>query len=607
MSVCGDEPQVGRSHATRSLASTARAVAWSTGLAAALAFAGCKGEPPQKPAQPEPPAETAAPAPAEDVAPATTAPVDVGTPAPAPEDAAAAPADDNATTAPAEEHAWWRGAVFYEIFVRSFNDSDGDGIGDLQGLIDKLDYLNDGDPNGGDDLGVDAIWLMPINASPSYHGYDVTDYQAVNPDYGTLETYDKLIEEAHKRGIRVITDFVLNHSSSQHPWFLDAKSGPDAAKRAWYSWRDTPPEGWKRPWDGASVWYKSGDSYYYALFWSEMPDLNLGNPEVEKAMTDAARFWLKRGQDGFRVDAVRHLFESPEGKLADYEANHPFLGRFRKVLDAEYPKAMMVAEAWSGAEDQVAYYGDGDEFHLGFSFETADKLKAAVKDGVRSELNQLLDKVPTVFAKDPGFEAPFLTNHDMPRIMRQLDGDAAGMRLAAALLMAWEGTPFVYYGEEIGMQGGAGGGDENKRTIMRWNQEGPGFGFTTGTPWYAVPDEAPKTAVAAQNDDEGSLLKLYRRLIALRHGSPALKWGALRRVEVDGSKGAVAFLREAPAQRVLVVVNLDREPSEAFDAPVTGTPKVLFSEGLTGPLATRAGALTIPPLGARGFAFIELK
>lgn len=573
-------------------------------ILALLGTTSCKGEGDEPPAPAPPPVATSAPAP-EDVATAPepdTATATVADTASAPEPAA----DTTAADAPPAP-AWWRGAVFYEIFVRSFADSDGDGKGDLQGLIDKLDYLNDGDPSGGDDLGVDALWLMPISPSPSYHGYDVTDYEGINPDYGTLETYDKLIAAAHQRGIRVITDFVLNHSSSQHPWFLDAKTGPDAAKRAFYSWVETPPEGWKRPWDGAPVWHQLGDWYYYAIFWSEMPDLNLGNSEVEDAMLHATRFWLDRGQDGFRVDAVRHLFEGPDGKVADFEGNHPFLKRFRKVLDAEYPKAVIVAEAWSGAEDQVLYYGDGDEFQLGFSFNTADKIRSAVKDGVRSDLNQMLDKAATVFARDPGFEAPFLTNHDMPRVMRQLGGDAGGMRLAAALLMAWEGTPFMYYGEEIGMQGGEGGADENKRTPMRWTRETPGVGFTTGTPWFEAPDETGVVDVASQLEDEGSLLRLYRRLIALRHAHPALRWGSQRRLEVLGGKGIVAFVRETPAERILVVVNLDREPSEAFDAPVTGVPRLLFSEGVTGPFATRSGAITVPPLGPRGFAFVLLR
>ena len=582
-----------RSHSL--LARLARAPL-GVGVTALLGLAACKGEPPQKPAQPPAPPAPAAPAPAPEP-PAALAPDTVVAAEP---DVAAAP------PAPAAPSGWWRGAVFYEVFVRSFADSNGDGIGDLPGLIDKLDYRNDGHPEGGDDLGVDGIWLMPINASPSYHGYDVTDYKAVNPDYGDLATFDKLVAEAHKRGLRVITDFVINHSSSQHPWFVSSQAGPSADKRDWYSWRDTPPEGWKRPWDASPVWHEANGSHYYALFWSGMPDLNLANPAVEAEMHDVARFWLARGMDGFRVDAVRHLFETEDGVLADAEANHPFLRRLRATLDKEFPEALVVAEAWSGAEDQVRYYGQGDEFHMGFSFETADKLKSAVKDGVRSELNQLLDKVTKVFP-DRFFEAPFLTNHDMPRVMRQLGGDAQGMRLAAALLLAWQGAPFLYYGEEIGMVGGEGGEDEKKRTPMRWTGEGPGVGFTSGTPWFAVPDEAPGVDVATQAADPKSLLSLYRRLIAARRAHPALRTGSTERLELDAGPGVVAFVRASESERVLVVVNLAREAAPAFEIKdLAGSLGVILAEGLEGEIVKGEATVRVPAMGPRAFAYFSL-
>lgn len=558
------------------------ALALVAGLVLGAGLLGCRGEVETKPVQP-------------------TAPT-VATPEPEPEPEPDVTEVEPDVEEPAEETAWWRGAVFYEIFVRSFHDSDGDGVGDLEGLIAKLDYLNDGDPDGGDDLGVDALWLMPINPSPSYHGYDVTDYRDVNPDYGDLETLDRLLAEAKSRGIRVIKDLVINHSSNQHPWFLSAKQGPDADKRDWYTFVDTPPEGWTQPWGPGPVWHQAGDAWYYGIFWSGMPDLNYRNPAVEAEMHDIARFWLARDVAGFRVDAVKHLFETEDGKLADADENHPFLKRFRAAIDKDFPNAVLVAEAWSDADSQARYYGDGDQFHLGFSFDTSAKIRTAVKDGVRSDLNQMLDKAARVFP-DPGYEAPFLTNHDMPRVFRDLGEDPARMRLAAALLFAWQGTPFLYYGEELGMVGGEGGADENKRTPMRWNSE-PDVGFTTGTPWFAVPDEAPGTDVASQLADPQSLLRLYQRLIALRRTHPALRTGEQARVDVSGGPGVAALSRALGDQRVVLVVNLAAEPSEPFDLPLTGEPRVLYAEGLTAPPTVVDGFASFTALGPRAFAFL---
>ncbi len=267
------------------------------------------------------------------------------------------------------QQGWWRDHVFYEVFVRSFADSNGDGVGDLRGLTAHLDYLNDGKP-GGDDLGVDGIWLMPIHPSPSYHGYDVVDYRAVNPQYGTLEDLDVLLREAHRRGIRVILDLLLNHSSSEHPWFVSAREGPGARYRDYYIWRQEALP-WTRPWDGAPVWHPMNGWFYYGLFWSGMPDLNLGNPEVESAMLGVMQIWLRRGVDGFRVDAARHLFESADGKLVDQPESHALVKRLREKLQPEFPHVLLVAEAWTDAYTVSDYYGKGDEFQLAFGYDTA--------------------------------------------------------------------------------------------------------------------------------------------------------------------------------------------------------------------------------------------
>ncbi len=568
------------------------------GFVLALSLLACRGESPaadaggrpQGPPQHEPPPPPA-PAPAPPPAPEPTPEPE---PAPTP-----SPASDPTA------NAWWRDAVFYEIFVRSFQDSDGDGIGDLQGIIDRLDHLNDGNPDGGDDLGVDAIWLMPIHPSPSYHGYDVIDYRDVAAEYGGLAALDALVAEGKKRGVRIIIDFLLNHASERHPWFRSSRD-PKSPHRDYFVWRDDHPSGWARPWDGAPLWHELGENqYYYALFWSGMPDWNLEHPDVEREMYDVMRFWLKRGIAGFRVDAIRYLVETDEAVVADTPETHAFIQRMRKTIGDEFPDALLVGEAWSGVDDQAGYFGDGQGLHLAFSFDMAARIQEAVRDGVRSSLNQILDRSREVIA-DRGFEAPFLTNHDMPRIARGLGWDKARLRLAAALLFSSPGTPFIYYGEEIAMGGGEGREDEYKRTPMLWT-DGVHHGFTKGTPWWPIPDEEDGTDVAAQKADQGSLLNLYRKLIALRKSSVALRRGDQRRLEVKGGRGVVAFVREHPDERVLVVVNLDKKPSEPFDAPVSGKPSVLFAEGLDEPPSQREDAIAIPALGPRAFAFIRLE
>jgi glycosidase len=249
--------------------------------------------------------------------------------------------------------------------VRSFADSDGDGIGDLRGLTARLDYLNDGDPNTSSDLGVQAVWLMPIFPSPSYHGYDVSDYRGINPQYGTLADFDAFVTAAHARGIAVLLDFVINHSSSNHPWFVDSASGPSSGKRDWYSWSATDP-GWNKPFDASSSWYERSGGWYYGAFCGCMPDLNLANAAVETEITDAMKFWLARGVDGFRLDAVRYLYEAGRGLQSDQPANHAFLKRLRASLAAAATDMVLVAEAWASVDVQATYRGAGDEVQLAF-------------------------------------------------------------------------------------------------------------------------------------------------------------------------------------------------------------------------------------------------
>lgn len=504
---------------------------------------------------------------------------------------------------------WWRTAVFYEVFVRSLADSDGDGVGDFRGLTAKLDELNDGDPATDSDLGVSGLWLMPIHPSPSYHGYDVTDYRGVNPAYGTEADFKALLDAAHQRGMRVIIDFVLNHASSEHPWFVGAKASRRSATRDWFIWRDAPDPLLKRPWDGSpDIWHQTETGYYYGLFWSGMPDLNLANPQVEAEMLASMAHWLELGVDGFRVDAVRYLVETADGRNADTPETHAVLTRLSAALRAKYPDVLLVAEAWTDRAHIAPYRGDsGEEMQLAFGFESASALMTAAKDGLRVSVDRSLREIHDVFP-DPGFIAPFLTNHDMPRVMRQLAESTAeaGARPAAAALFAWPGTPFIYYGEEIGMQGGPSGRDEDKRTPMRWDGT-EGYGFTTGKPWH-VAEEAPGVDVASQKSDSGSLWHLYRRLVALRRSQPALATGGLRVPPAPpGSRGLSAWLRTHPEGDVLFVANFHDAPSETARLQgICRSGTVLWAEGLSGEVRADRAGLEIPPLAGRGFAFIQL-
>ncbi|MBI1946084.1 MAG: DUF3459 domain-containing protein [Deltaproteobacteria bacterium] len=490
--------------------------------------------------------------------------------------------------------------------MRSFADSDGDGVGDLRGLMAHLDVLNDGDPRTDDDLGVDTLWLMPINPSPSYHGYDVTDYRAVAPAYGTLADLDALLGAAHARGMHVVLDLVVNHTSSAHPWFRAARDpthAEHARYRDYYRWR-AAPSGDKRPWDGAPLWHESGDGRrYYALFWSGMPDLNLENPAVQQEALDVMRFWLARGVDGFRLDAVRHLIEGPDGAVADVEGSHALLRRLRAAIERDHPNALLVGEAWTDTPGIARYAGDGDELHLAFSFDVAAAVLQAINDDQRLPLAQALARAETAFA-DRAFEAQFLTNHDQARVMRQLGGDVAKATLAAATLFALPGTPFVYYGEEIGMQGGASRDDEDKRTPMRFARAGARHGFTSAArAWHDAPEAA---GVDVESQRAAGLWRSYQRLIALRHAERALSSDeAVRPVVTGGGRGAFALLRSRGAERVLFVANFHREPAPPFSVEVGGAPRVLLASGA--PKVRRDGdTLVVDGLGARGWAFVRL-
>jgi len=443
---------------------------------------------------------------------------------------------------------WWSDAVFYQIFVRSFYDSDGDGIGDFNGIIEKMDYLNDGDPKTTTDLGVTGIWLMPINPSPSYHGYDVLDYYDVNPDYGTMDDFKRLLEEAHAHGIYVIMDLVLNHTAVEHEWFKEARDHPESARHGWYVWADENP-GYKGPW-GQDVWYPTIAGYYYAIFWSGMPDLNYTNPEVTAEMQNVAAFWLQDvGVDGFRLDAARHLIEEGE-KQENSDATHTWWENFRPQYKAINPNAITVGEIWT-TNRAVAKYVEGDELDMAFNFDLASQILDNVGSGYGRGLRDAIRSSYNLFP--PGSYATFLTNHDQNRVMDQFAGDIEKARLAATVLLTIPGTPFIYYGEEIGMTGSKP--DEKIRTPLAWTGDDNKAGFTTGRPWQAVNRTYAEVNIATQSADAESLLSLYRTLIHLRNDHAALRVGNYVAVDA-GNNALLAFLRVSQEEVVLVLINL---------------------------------------------------
>jgi alpha-amylase len=448
---------------------------------------------------------------------------------------------------------WRRSGVCYEVFVRSFYDSDGDGVGDFRGLIHKLDYINDGDPTTGSDLGATCIWLMPIAQSPSYHGYDVTNYYHVNREYGSNEDFREFMAAARRRGIHVVVDLVLNHLSREHPTFKSALIFPDSPYRSWFIWSPEvqPSPGWEAP-----VWHPvpGRDEYYYGLFWGGMPDFDLGNPEVTAELKTIGRYWLEEmGVDGFRLDAVAHFFEGPGGEWKHDPAVHPWLRDYQAYLRSVNPAVWTVGEVWDNTAAILPYYPDQLDSY--FIFEVADALVDAARTGSGA---RLIEAVETVQAHiPPGRWSPFLRNHDQTRTMTGLGGDVARARLAASLLLTMPGFPFLYYGEEIGMM--ADKPDPRLRTPMHWALE-PGAGFTTGLPWEPLQPDSFTANVAVQDGDPGSLLNHHRRLIRLRAGNPALgatgEFIALR----AGRDDVLAYVRRDGGQTVLVLSNLGHAP-----------------------------------------------
>lgn len=485
---------------------------------------------------------------------------------------------------------WFRDAVFYEVFVRSFYDSNGDGLGDLNGLTAKLDYLNDGDPATNTDLGVTALWLMPVSPSPSYHGYDVTDYYGVNKDYGTMEDFKRLATEAHKRGMRVIIDLVLNHSSNQHPDFISAADNK-SPKRNWYVWKKSIPSGWSQPWTSGSpseyVWHalRAGE-YYYGLFYDGMPDLNYQNPAVQDEMIAVAKHWLTAGADGFRLDAIRYLFESGPGSgQADTPETHAYMARFYQALKQHKPDCYLVGEIWSDIDTVAPYLGVPKELDSAFNFDLAGALVGGVKDKNFGYINATQEVTLETYPKDTA-DAIFLTNHDQDRIASVYGPNPDKLKLAASVLLTLPGTPYIYYGEEIGMPGTKP--DENIRKPMLWT-DGENAGFSTAKPWNAPARVRPGINVKAEAENPDSLFNHYRRLIHLRNDHVALRRGSYQAVRLD-NKNVFAYLRRHEQQSLLVVHNFSDQPQSGLALPAE------MQLAIARDMTTGAAAAAVAPL-----------
>ncbi|WP_114783650.1 alpha-amylase family glycosyl hydrolase [Botryobacter ruber] len=485
------------------------------------------------------------------------------------------------------KHLWWQEGVFYQIYPRSYQDSNSDGVGDLRGIIKRLDYLKW--------LGINAVWISPIYPSPmADYGYDIADYTGIHPLFGNMDDFDELLKEVHARGMKLILDLVPNHTSDQHPWFLESKSSKDNPKRDWYIWKDakpdgSPPNNWLSVFGGSGwEWDETTQQYYFHAFLKEQPDLNWRNPEVHEAMYDVMRYWLDKGVDGFRVDVMWHMVQDEqfrdnppnpnyEPHMATYEQLmpvfstdqpevHDIVREMRRVLDS-YDERMMIGEIYLPIHKLMTYYGsENDGAHLPFNF-----LLLSIpwnSEHIASEIAIYEGALP-----DGGWPNWVLSNHDQPRITSRV-GEAQA-RIAAILLLTLRGTPTIYYGDEIGMRDVPIPPDEVQdpqglnmpdlnlsrdpaRTPMQW-EDATNAGFSDAKPWLRLPEYYRRKNVKVQQNDPYSMLTLYRRLIQLRHEEKALNVGDY--VPVYSDKQVLAFIRQYHEQRLLVVLNLTHRPS----------------------------------------------
>jgi alpha-glucosidase len=518
---------------------------------------------------------------------------------------------------------WWQQGIVYQIYPRSFQDSSGNGVGDLPGIIQRLDYLAW--------LGIEAIWISPVYPSPmADFGYDVSDYVDIHPLFGTLADMDALIEAAHNRDLKVILDFVPGHTSDQHPWFRESRSSRDNPRRDWYFWQDPavdggPPNNWLSRFDGKSGWTfdEHTGQYYLHSFLKEQPDLNWRNPDVRAAMLDVLRFWFDRGVDGFRIDVSYRVMKDPqfpdnppnpdwhEGMdpslrlLEKHNKNHPDVHHFnrwvRSVAD-EYDRRVLIGEINVALPNLVQHYGQGDELHLPFNFRLLREPWEPA--AIRAMVEQYERLLPA--GAWPNY---VLGNHDIHRVATRVGPDQA--RVAMMLLLTLRGTPTMYYGDEIGMEDvpippdrvqdpwelfvpGMGLGRDPERTPMQWD-DAPNAGFCPAgvTTWLPIAADYETVNVVTQQMQEDSMLRFTRRLIALRREHPALNMGAIKML--DAPEGILAYVREDETGRFLVVLNFTGEPqSWTLPVPEQVVQPLLSTHALT-PAGLEAGVLALQP------------
>lgn len=459
-----------------------------------------------------------------------------------------------------EGYPWWNDTVFYEIFVRSFYDSNGDGIGDFNGVTAKLDYLKD--------LGITGLYLMPIHPSPIPSGYIANDFYSVNPDYGSMDDFKRLLSEAHKRGLRVVIDRVLYDTSDQNPWFI-ASEDPNSPYRDWYYWSatDQGPSIW-----GTPAWFKTPSGYYFSMFGQDTPFLNLKNPAVTAEVYKVSQFWLQDvGVDGFRVDAATMLI--PEGRtLSDTPSTHAWLKGFYTFYKGINPNAFTVGEVWKEPATSLATY-IGDQVDTTFEFNIAGAIIDSVQSGSNTEINAALQQATAIIPHQQF--APFITNHDMDREMTMMNGDPEKGKAAASLLLTSPGVPFIYFGEEIGMQGKYKDANGNWLVLnsnppMQWSSE-KNAGFTVGSPWWQVNPNYLQVNVSDEAKDPASLFTHYKTLIGLRNAHPALRIGSLNIISASNS-GLFASLRVSSTEAVLVLINLTNTPINNFSLSLDKSP-----------------------------------
>jgi len=438
----------------------------------------------------------------------------------------------------AENFSWWNERVFYEIYVRSFQDSDGDGVGDLQGVIDRLDYLKE--------MGIGGIWLMPIMESPSEHGYDVTDYYKVDSEYGDNETFLRLMEEARKRDIKVILDLVLNHASAQHPLFQASKD-PDSPYRDYFVWAEKPlhnlgPLGTK-PWHFAGT-----NNYYYGMFWDQMPDWNLESSGATRELYNVTRFWLEEmGVDGYRLDALKYLVE--EGNFLEHApGTFDWLAKYYQFYKGINPEAFTIGEIWSDADTVLDY--TGNKVDVGFQFDFSRTLVKSVQMSSNYEIKRAQETLNLTYPA--GQYGTFITNHDQDRSLSSFNGDMGKAKVAATILLTSPGVPFILYGEEVGIMGD--GPHERIRVPMQW-EPGFGHGFSSAAPYERPGPEANQNNVLMMERDEDSLLNHYKKLIQLRNEHKTLQTG--RQIILKTKHDFVhAYLRWDPQGTYLIMVNM---------------------------------------------------